>query len=209
MSLDRKTFLRRLGAGAIGLAQFVNGAKGDGIADDTAALLAATQSALAAGQAIGSIELGSGTGFRQGIEIVEIPAVNQLVAVPLAARAAITHPAGGLAVLWVDVAHESFRSGAEGGEPHDREQQCADAAALVVGVLALQGDVREHLHALAEAEAELAKERARLAQLRKDVQFVIDHAGKEMETECGIIRCSELWMAEQLGFALDVTEPTP
>ncbi|WP_414663390.1 TonB-dependent receptor domain-containing protein [Horticoccus sp. 23ND18S-11] len=39
---------------------------GGGIADDTAALLAATQSALAAGQAIGSIDLGSGTGAYKG-----------------------------------------------------------------------------------------------------------------------------------------------
>jgi hypothetical protein len=58
-------------------------------------------------------------------------------------------------------------------------------------------------------DCELAKERARLAQLRKDVQFVIDHAGKGHETELGNIRCSELWMAEQLGCALDVTEPAP
>jgi len=65
-------------------------------------------------------------------------------------------------------------------------------------------------HMLLDArEDELAKERARLLQLRADVQFVIDHAGKVHETELGNIRCSELWMAEQLGCALDVTEPAP
>lgn len=41
-------------------------ASGGGIADDTAALNAATQAALAAGQAIGSINLGSGTSSYQG-----------------------------------------------------------------------------------------------------------------------------------------------
>ena len=41
-------------------------ASGGGIADDTAALLAATQSALAAGQTLGQIDLGSGTGAYKG-----------------------------------------------------------------------------------------------------------------------------------------------
>ncbi len=41
-------------------------ASGGGIADDTAALLAATQAALAAGTAIGSIDLGSGTAAYKG-----------------------------------------------------------------------------------------------------------------------------------------------
>ena len=41
-------------------------ASGGGIADDTAALQAATQAALAAGQAIGSIDLGSGTANYKG-----------------------------------------------------------------------------------------------------------------------------------------------
>lgn len=49
-------------------------ASGGGIADDTAALNAATQRALAAGQAIGSIELGSGTDAYQGDpSVVRLP----------------------------------------------------------------------------------------------------------------------------------------
>ena len=52
---------------------------------------------------------------------------------------------------------------------------------------------------------ECVKLEKELRQLRADVQFVIDHAGKTHETEMGAIRCSELWMAEQLGCALDVT----
>jgi len=62
---------------------------------------------------------------------------------------------------------------------------------------------------LAQCQVESAKGQARMHQLRKDVQFVIDHAGKTHDTECGALRCNELWMAEQLGFALDVTEPAP
>lgn len=59
------------------------------------------------------------------------------------------------------------------------------------------------------AVVEAGSEFEQLRKLREAVQFVIDHAGKEMETELGIIRCSELWMAEQLGCALDVTEGAP
>ena len=43
-------------------------------------------------------------------------------------------------------------------------------------------------------------------QLRKDVQFVIDHAGRTIETEHGDIKCGALWMAEQLGAALDTAQ---
>ena len=47
---------------------------GGGIADDTAALLAATQAALAGGQAIGSVNLGSGTANYQGDpSVVRLP----------------------------------------------------------------------------------------------------------------------------------------
>jgi outer membrane receptor protein involved in Fe transport len=47
---------------------------GGGIADDTAALLAATQRALAGGQAIGSVDLGSGSGAYQGDpSVVRLP----------------------------------------------------------------------------------------------------------------------------------------
>ena len=45
-----------------------------------------------------------------------------------------------------------------------------------------------------------------LAELRKAVQFVIDHAGKTHATECGELQCGPLWMAEQLGCALDATK---
>lgn len=49
-------------------------ASGGGIADDTAALLAATQAALAAGQAIGSVDLGSGTAnYRGDPSVVRLP----------------------------------------------------------------------------------------------------------------------------------------
>ena len=49
-------------------------ASGGGIADDTAALLAATQSALAAGQTLGQIDLGSGTGAYKGDpSVVRLP----------------------------------------------------------------------------------------------------------------------------------------
>jgi iron complex outermembrane recepter protein len=49
-------------------------ASGGGIADDTAALQKATQDALAAGQAIGTIDLGSGTGAYQGDpSVVRLP----------------------------------------------------------------------------------------------------------------------------------------
>jgi outer membrane receptor protein involved in Fe transport len=49
-------------------------ASGGGIADDTAALLAATQAALAAGQSINSIDLGSGTANYQGDpSVVRLP----------------------------------------------------------------------------------------------------------------------------------------
>src|SRR6185295_9553118 len=49
-------------------------ASGGGIADDTAALLAATQAALARGTAIGQIDLGSGTANYQGDpSVVRLP----------------------------------------------------------------------------------------------------------------------------------------
>jgi len=55
------------------------------------------------------------------------------------------------------------------------------------------------------SDMQLDRERVmdELAKLRKDVQFVIDHAGKTHETECGDVHCNEFWMAEQLGAALD------
>ena len=53
---------------------------------------------------------------------------------------------------------------------------------------------------------ECVKLEKELRQLRADVQFVIDAANKASQ---GDQQCSELWMAEQLGCALDVTEPKP
>jgi hypothetical protein len=53
---------------------------------------------------------------------------------------------------------------------------------------------------------ECVKLEKELRQLRADVQFVIDAANKSSQ---GDQQCSELWMAEQLGCALDVTEPKP
>jgi predicted TIM-barrel fold metal-dependent hydrolase len=42
-----------------------------------------------------------------------------------------------------------------------------------------------------------------LVALRKDVQFVIDHAGRTVDSEVGELKCGAHWMAEQLGAALD------
>lgn len=50
---------------------------------------------------------------------------------------------------------------------------------------------------------ECVKLEKELRQLRADVQFVIDHAGRTVATEVGELQCGPLWMAEQLGFALD------
>ncbi len=53
-------------------------ASGGGIADDTAALLAATQAAISAGQQIGSIDFGSGTANYQGDpSVVRLPVTQQ------------------------------------------------------------------------------------------------------------------------------------
>ena len=50
---------------------------------------------------------------------------------------------------------------------------------------------------------ECVKLEKELRQLRADVQFVIDHAGRTVPTEAGVMQCGPLWMAEQLGCALD------
>lgn len=54
-----------------------------------------------------------------------------------------------------------------------------------------------------ELEIELNAADAELAKLRKDVQFVIDYAGRTVDSEIGELKCGAHWMAEQLGAALD------
>jgi hypothetical protein len=85
-------------------------ASGGGIADDTAALLAATQSALAAGQAIGSIDLGSGTSNYRGDPSVQRLAVTQADRDAFAAyNARQTNPGNQRAVVGaIDILRTSY-----------------------------------------------------------------------------------------------------
>jgi len=83
---------------------------GGGIADDTAALNAATQAALAAGQAIGSIDLGSGTGaYRGDPSVVRLPVTQADRDAFAAYNARQTNPANQRAVVGsIDILRTSY-----------------------------------------------------------------------------------------------------
>ncbi len=83
---------------------------GGGIADDTAALLAATQAALAAGQAIGSVDLGSGTAAYKGDpSVVRLPITQADRDAFAAYNARQTNPANQRAVVGsIDILRTSY-----------------------------------------------------------------------------------------------------
>jgi hypothetical protein len=85
-------------------------ASGGGIADDTAALLAATQAALAAGQSISSIDLGSGTaGYKGDPSVVRLPVTQADRDAFAAYNARQTNPGNQRAVVGaIDIIRSSY-----------------------------------------------------------------------------------------------------
>jgi hypothetical protein len=82
-----------------------------------------------AGEPVGKFRAAAFAREHAGIRYA--PAVYDFVAIPLAASAAGAHPPGGGGVFRVGVGDQSADACAVGGEPHDRQQQGADAAATL------------------------------------------------------------------------------
>ena len=74
---------------------------------------------------------GGGSGG-EGVEVGEVPAEDEFVAVPVSGCAAGFHPCGGAAVFVEGVGDDGFDAGVEGVEPEDGEEEGADAAVFSV-----------------------------------------------------------------------------
>ena len=57
-----------------------------------------------------------------------------------------------------------------------------------------------------ELHEELATERAKVRTLSEALAFIVKHGGMTHDTECGEIRCTGFWCAEQSRAALAATE---